>query len=1363
MARQIAVSAVAGAGLEIIFGDFLKMVLKARKNNSQFEPSLKRLEEMLNDMTPNIKRIDSFNRELDQPEQLERLKGLVTKGNDLVSKCSKIHNYNYLKRPIYNKKLLKLEKDIRDHISSVLQLQVVADTKESLHTQNSILVAVKGVSSGVRQSNDQIGKSINGGRVDSSKSYSNTILAGVCSPPLLKVDPVGLEIPLSDLRIKLLNDETSQHIVLSAPGGCGKTTLATALCQQGDVKGTHLLLETFFFSDISDKFKSNILFVNVPKLRNLMIIVKMIFQHKEIESPDFRSEEDAANHLERLFQQIGPDPILLVLDDVWPVSESILDMLKFRIENYKILVTSRYEFRSFGSTYKLKTLNPADAMTLFQKLALPRDQLSYAPDHHILEEMVKWCRGFPLVISVVGKSLCRKSAAEWRKRHRECSKAVSILSDYDKILDCLQSSVEAFNDDVVAKECFMDLGSFPEDQRIPATTLIDMKDANEDDGSYNEHFVTQHDLLRELAIRESNSRSIEHRKRVLLEIIENKIPEWLMEQDQLSIRAKLLSISTDEKFSSSWSTMQAPEVEVLLLNFQTEKFSLPEFIERMNKLKVLVLHNYGFVPAELSNFPLLGSLSNLKRIRLEKVSIPSLFLTSMKWRKLEKMSLVMCNIDQAFNKSTNKISDAFPKLVELTIDYCNDLEELPTGFCDLVLLRKLRITNCHKLLALPEDMGNLLDLEVLRLNSCIELTGLPGSIGRLHKLQILDLSECLSVTELPEQIGQLHDLRKLYMIECSSCELPSSVENLVRLKEVIGDQETAMSWNRFKPCLPSLTIKHQGQIAVSAVAGAGLEIIFGDFLKMVLKARKNNSQFEPSLKRLEEKLKDMDPNIKRIESFNGELDQPEQLERLKGLVTKGNDLVIECSKIHEYNYLKRPIYNKKLLKLEKDIRDHISSVLQLQMVADTKESLHTQHSTLLAVKAVSSGVRQLNDQIGKLSMTLSNGVDPVGLEIPLSDLRIKLLNDETSQHIVLSAPGGCGKTTLATALCQHGDVKAFFFSDISDKFKSNIFFVNVPKLRNLMVIVKMIFQHKEIELPDFRSEEDAANHLERLFQQIGPDPILLVLDDVWPVSESILDMLKFRIENYKILVTSRYEFRSFGSTYKLKTLNPADAMTLFQKLALPRDQQSYGPDHHILEEMVKYCRGFPLVISVVGKSLRRKSAAEWRKRLRECSKAVSILSDYDKILDCLQSSVEALDDNVAAKECFMDLGSFPEDQRIPATTLIDMWAELYNLDEDDAISNLHKLSEMNLIEILVTRKDANEDDGSYNEHFVTQHDLLRELAIRESNSRSIEHRKRVLLEIIENKIPEWLMEQDQLSIRAKLLSISTGYKSLLFS
>jgi hypothetical protein len=60
MAGQVVVSAVAGAGFEIIFDNFLKGFLNAQKNNSQFKQSLKRLEEMLEDMAPIIKRIESL-------------------------------------------------------------------------------------------------------------------------------------------------------------------------------------------------------------------------------------------------------------------------------------------------------------------------------------------------------------------------------------------------------------------------------------------------------------------------------------------------------------------------------------------------------------------------------------------------------------------------------------------------------------------------------------------------------------------------------------------------------------------------------------------------------------------------------------------------------------------------------------------------------------------------------------------------------------------------------------------------------------------------------------------------------------------------------------------------------------------------------------------------------------------------------------------------------------------------------------------------------------------------------------------------------------------------------------------------------
>ena len=53
----------------------------------------------------------------------------------------------------------------------------------------------------------------------------------------------------------------------------------------------------------------------------------------------------------------------------------------------------------------------------------------------------------------------------------------------------------------------------------------------------------------------------------------------------------------------------------------------------------------------------------------------------------------------------------------------------------------------------------------------------------------------------------------------------------------------------------------------------------------------------------------------------------------------------------------------------------------------------------------------------------------------------------------------------------------------------------------------------------------------------------------------------------------------------------------------------------------------------------------------------------------------------------MDLSSFPEDQKIPAAALIDMWAELYKLHTDDvfAINNLQELSFRNLLSLVDAR------------------------------------------------------------------------------
>lgn len=234
---------------------------------------------------------------------------------------------------------------------------------------------------------------------------------------------------------------------------------------------------------------------------------------------------------------------------------------------------------------------------------------------------------------------------------------------------------------------------------------------------------------------------------------------------------------------------------------------MPNFMEIMDKMKVLIVTNNGFFLAELNNIQILGSLSNLKRIRLERVSLPSFDMTTLHMKNLQTISLVLCNVFEAFRNPTFDFSDAFPNLKEMNIDYCNDLVEFPNGICDIGSLNKLCITNCHKLSQLPQGIRNLVNLQVLRLASCVELKALPDTIGNLSNLDFLDISECLSIQELPMQIGELCSLKALSMRGCSSCVLPASTTNLKKLEVVRCDEKTAYNWEKFEAHLTNLKVE----------------------------------------------------------------------------------------------------------------------------------------------------------------------------------------------------------------------------------------------------------------------------------------------------------------------------------------------------------------------------------------------------------------------------------------------------------------------------------------------------------------------------------------------------------------------------
>ncbi|CAK9166439.1 unnamed protein product [Ilex paraguariensis] len=799
-----------GAALGAVFGELLKLVIDAAKQAINFKSTLNRLERTLTAIEPVFTETVKLNKLLDaRKEETDGFIKHLEDGKALVEKCSKIKRWNVYDKRNYNEKLNDLHSSLVSFFQIDVQAQLARDTRKILLGVNNVDEKVEKILSILE----------NGGGVRHSNGFF-----GCCGVPGVPGFIVGLDLPLEELKVMLLKDGGSV-VVLSAPGGCGKTTLAKMLCRDEEIKAI---------------YEANIFFVNVSNTPNIRVIVQNLFQHTGYHPvPEFQSDDDAINKLEIWLKQIGQHPLLLVLDDVWSGSESLVHNFKFQIPGYKILVTSRSDLPGFDSTYKLKLLNHQNAVTLFRHIAFPQNGSTYVSDD-LVDKVVRGCGGFPLALEVVARSLCNKPEVKWKSTLRKWSGGQSIFGSNSDLLKRLQTSLDALEEMPIVKECFLDLGSFPEDQRIPASTLMDMwvemydfyedgsdtfeyldelstrnlanliltrKVANEVDDYCTEQFVTQHDLLRELAIYESSQELMEQRPRLIVDISANNLPRWWRGKMQQPINARLLSISTDETFSSSCCDLELPEVEVLILNFRTRNFTLPQFIKGMDALKVLIITNYGFGSAELNNLLLLGYLSNLKRIRFEHVSISSLGTSILELQNLTKISLIMCEIGKAFQNCTLELPSIWPNLVQIDIDCCEDLVEFPAGLCNIINLKKLKITSCHELCVLPQEFGKLTNLEVLRLHYCKKLPELPQSIGNLQKLELLDISDCSGLNKMPTQMDELCGLRTLHMRGCRGLgELPPSVKKLGQLKDVICDEDTACLWEPYKSYLTNLKL-----------------------------------------------------------------------------------------------------------------------------------------------------------------------------------------------------------------------------------------------------------------------------------------------------------------------------------------------------------------------------------------------------------------------------------------------------------------------------------------------------------------------------------------------------------------------------
>lgn len=157
---------------------------------------------------------------------------------------------------------------------------------------------------------------------------------------------------------------------------------------------------------------------------------------------------------------------------------------------------------------------------------------------------------------------------------------------------------------------------------------------------------------------------------------------------------------SEEMSESDWFDMELPKTQVSILNFSSDKYTLPPFVGKMSSLRELVVINSSFLfPAFLHGLPFSTNLAKLRR--LEKVHFPEVLSSTVPLRNLQKMHLILCKINNSFDQTVFQTTHIFPSLFDLTIDHYDDLEKIPSTICGMSALNSVTITNCPRILELP--------------------------------------------------------------------------------------------------------------------------------------------------------------------------------------------------------------------------------------------------------------------------------------------------------------------------------------------------------------------------------------------------------------------------------------------------------------------------------------------------------------------------------------------------------------------------------------------------------------------------------------------------------------------------------------
>ncbi|CAN4122741.1 unnamed protein product [Withania somnifera] len=757
--------------------ELLKYLLAVVKKSTLCRSSAENLIDNINGLLPIIQEIKQTGVELPQirQTQLDDFSKLLRDGYELAGKVLHSGRWNMYRNLQLARKMERLEKRVARFMQVTMQAHVLADVHHvrfNMEQRFDVLEhRLKAIKIGV---DDSGGGGAGGGclgeavkRMEEDDKWFEDSFVNLGA---------GIELGKRKVKEMLMGEQDRGVFEICGIGGIGKTTLAKEICKDDQVKS--------YFND-------RIFFFTVSQSPNVEQLRKMIWE--KISGCKLHGygygEMLPLWNLQHQWNMKSASPVLLILDDVW--SASILEPLIFKIPGCKILVVSRIKFPPsiIDCIYDLELLREDEAMSLFCHFAFGHNSFPRGFNQKLVKEVVNECEGLPLALKVIGSSLKGKPEMFWTSAKNRLSRSQPVCETHElQLLERMKLSIDCLPEKV--RECFLDLGAFPEDKRIPLDVLINMwvelhdideeeafhilvelsdknllnlvKDARAGDmyTSYYEISVFQHDVLRDLAIHMSNRDDVNQRRRLIMPRRDTRLPKEWERNVERTLYARVISVHTDQMREMDWFRMDCPKTEVLILNFASSDYFLPPFLENMPKLRALIIINYSSSNTVLHNMSVFSHLSNLRSLWFEKISITHLSDSTNPLNNLRKISLMLCDMKNSLDESDVNLPGLFPQLSEFTMDHCINFNKLPSSICRLHKLNSLSITNCDSLYELPSGLGELQALQILRIYACPHLKRcLPEAIGCCRNLEKIDMRECPQIENLPSALAFLESLR----------------------------------------------------------------------------------------------------------------------------------------------------------------------------------------------------------------------------------------------------------------------------------------------------------------------------------------------------------------------------------------------------------------------------------------------------------------------------------------------------------------------------------------------------------------------------------------------------------------------------